>query len=114
MSRSFKKKPFMAITGAHSAKEDKKMAHRGVRRTHNRVLALAIHENDFEDVILPHKRECRWNNVYSWSRDGKQHYMVPSARDYGSHCLSKLPGYEYLRHRREVWPPPWYEEMMRK
>lgn len=114
MSRSFKKKPFMAITGAKSAKVDKQLAHRGERRKHSLELRMAGKEARFDDYVPPLRRECRWNNNYCWSRDGKQHYMVPSARDYGTYCLSQLPGYEYLQDRSGVWPPPWFDEIIRK
>ena len=68
MSRSYRR-PYAAITGTASAKDDKRMAHRGVRRQQN--LALKI-STDYENLLLPHRLECAWNNTYSWGRDGRQ------------------------------------------
>lgn len=69
MSRSYRR-PYTAICGNESAKRDKVMAHRGVRRAHKAYLKFNWAEED--DFLMPHKRECHWNNVYSWVRDGKQ------------------------------------------
>lgn len=68
MSRSYRR-PYAAVTGTASAKQDKVLAHRGVRRAQNAALRLAA---DFEELLLPHKLECHWNDPYSWGRDGKQ------------------------------------------
>ena len=68
MSRSFRR-PFAAITGLASAKWDKQMAHRGVRRKQNSALKTCL---DFESFLLPHRLECNWNDTYHWGRDGAQ------------------------------------------
>jgi hypothetical protein len=68
MSKSYRR-PYASITGNRSAKKDKTLAHRGERRAQNHVLRVC---QDWEEFFLPHKLECAWNNVYSWSRDGKQ------------------------------------------
>jgi hypothetical protein len=68
MSRSTRR-PYMAVTGVSSAKSDKRLAHKGVRRAHKASLKTCT---DFENFLLPHNRECHWNEVYCWSRDGKQ------------------------------------------
>jgi len=68
MSRSYRR-PNAAITGLASAKDDKRMAHRGVRRKQNLALKTSI---DYENLLLPHRLECAWNSTYSWGRDGSQ------------------------------------------
>src|SRR5260221_10236889 len=68
MSRSYRK-PFSAVTGRSSAKEDKILAHRGMRRAQNRALRTCL---DWDEFLVPHKFECAWNDVWSWRRDGKQ------------------------------------------
>ena len=70
MSRSYRR-PFAAITGLASAKSDKQLAHRGVRRKQNYALKTCA---DYENLILPHFLECPWNNNWCWGRDGKQTY----------------------------------------
>jgi hypothetical protein len=71
MSRSHRR-PYSAITGLSSAKWDKQMAHRGVRRNQNLALKTCA---DFENLLLPHRLECHWNNNYNWGRDGAQSYL---------------------------------------
>jgi hypothetical protein len=73
MSRSFRR-PFAAITGTASAKDDKRLAHRGMRRKQNLALRLCF---DYEDLLLPHRFECSWNDTYCWGRDGAQCYISP-------------------------------------
>ena len=68
MSRSYRR-PYAAITGTSSAKDDKRLAHRGVCRRQNQALKTCA---DFEDLLLPHHLECPWNNVWCWGRDGRQ------------------------------------------
>ncbi len=107
MSRSYKRRPFMAICGG-SAKHDKVLAHRGERRAN----ARAIHEarkQDFEDFLPPHKLECAWNEVYSWGRDGNQLYQALDTRDWFRYLESTSPD-DYFG----TWPPEWYKKMMRK
>jgi hypothetical protein len=71
MSRSYRR-PFAAITGTASAKDDKRMAHRGVRREQNLALKACA---DFETLLVPDELECAWNNNYCWDRDGAQSYF---------------------------------------
>jgi hypothetical protein len=68
MSKSYRR-PYASVTGNRSAKQDKILAHRGERRAQNFALRVC---QDWEEFFLPHKRECHWNNVYAWSRDGRQ------------------------------------------
>ena len=70
MSRSTRR-PFVAITGPSSAKWDKQMAHRGVRRKQNLALKACL---DYDRLLLPHFLECHWNDTYNWGRDGAQSY----------------------------------------
>ncbi len=70
MSRSYRR-PFATITGNASAKDDKRLAHRGVRRKQNQTLKICM---DYEELLLPHRLECAWNEVWCWRRDGVQFY----------------------------------------
>jgi hypothetical protein len=59
--------PFLPtpVCGDHrlaSAKDDKRMAHRGIRRKQNLALNTSI---DYENLRLPRRLECAWNNTYS-------------------------------------------------
>jgi hypothetical protein len=92
MSRSTRR-PFAAITGLSSAKWDKQMAHRGVRRKQNLALKACI---DYENLLLPHFLECQWNNNYCWGRDGAQCY-----------CGS-------VRHSQDEWDRKYYRKLLRK
>ena len=74
MSRSYRK-PYSAITGNISAKEDKQRAARGVRRALNQWLRS---EEDYDSALSPHRLECPWNNVWCWDREGKPRYRLPS------------------------------------
>jgi hypothetical protein len=89
MSRSYRR-PFAAITGTASAKRDKQMAHRGVRRKQDLALKNCL---DYENLLLPDKLECAWNNTYCWGRDGGQCYFSPwreSDDEYGRRYYRKL------------------------
>jgi hypothetical protein len=92
MSRSYRR-PFAAITGLSSAKWDKQMAHRGVRRKQNLVLKTCL---DYDNLLLPHPFECHWNDTYDWGRDGSQCY-------FGWMCTSDK---DYFRK--------WYQKVLRK
>ena len=92
MSRSTRR-PFAAITGLSSAKWDKRMAHRGVRRKQNLVLRICA---DFERLLIPHPFECAWNNNYCWGRDGAQ-----------SDCGR-------LRFSPDEWSQKYYRKLLRK
>lgn len=71
MSRSWRR-PYTAITGAASAKADKRLANRSVRHKQSLILKTC---SDYESLVLPHRLECAWNNRYCWGRDGTQRYM---------------------------------------
>lgn len=89
MSRSFRR-PYAAITGLASAKSDKQTAHRGVRRKQNLALKTCT---DYENLLLPHWRECHWNDTYNWGRDGAQCYLgarCTAEDDYGQRYYRKM------------------------
>lgn len=92
MSRSTRR-PFAAITGTASAKDDKRMAHRGVRRKQDLALKTCA---DYEDFLVPHRLECHWNDTYCWGRDGAQGY-----------CGS-------MRYSTEEWSRNYYWKLLRK
>jgi len=92
MSRSIRR-PFAAITGTASAKQDKRMAHRGVRRKQNSALKTCA---DYESLLIPHELECTWNNNWCWGRDGAQCYR-------GS-----------MRHSPDEWDRRYYRKLLRK
>lgn len=76
MSKS-RRRPYLAITGHGSAKKDKRMAARGMRRRQNRWLRVTT---SFEDTAMPLRGECAWNNTYQWARDGRQRWIDPEYR----------------------------------
>lgn len=119
MSRSYRR-PFAAVTGVRSAKQDKQMANRAVRRRQNQYLKIL---GDVEEVFLPHRLECSHNNVYSWGRDGRQRYQIPDHRCWSRYVAkvnrySPYDGWPWSRFPymmgELVWPPAWYPRMLRK
>ena len=70
MSRSTRR-PYAAITGAPSAKDDKRWAHRSARRKQDLALKTCT---DYDSLLIPHRLECAWNNPWCWDRDGAQSY----------------------------------------
>ena len=77
MSRSYRK-PYAAVTGTASAKEDKLRAARGVRRAQKGYLRKILQGDLLDLFLIPHRLECPWNEVYSWKRDGKQRLQFPT------------------------------------
>jgi hypothetical protein len=92
MGRSYRR-PFAAITGTASAKSDKQMAHRGVRRKQIHALKTCA---DYENLFLPHRFECPWNNTWCWGRDGAQCYLG------------------WMRDSGEGYFRKWYQKVLRK
>jgi hypothetical protein len=118
MSRSYKKNPFTAICGGDSAKYDKQLAHRGVRRAQNQATRRMAYD---EDLLMPHRYECTWNETYNWGRDGKQCWQAPDARDWERHVWAVRGWYLFKFQLREPycsqylpWPPTEFVKMMRK
>jgi hypothetical protein len=70
MSRSYRK-PYYHVCG-YSAHDDKRIANKAVRRKHKEVIRKTI---DFEDLVIPNRYECTHNDIWSWTRDGKAHYV---------------------------------------
>lgn len=79
MSRSYRKPYATWVSGRRSANWDKTFARRSVRRQENQVLREAIrHDDDWDEVLIPDKYECRHNDVWCWGRDGKQKLITRS------------------------------------
>jgi hypothetical protein len=121
MSRSYKHQPFIAMCGNSSAKKDKQLAHRGERRGQDHAIRMAWKADDFENFLIPHKFECRWNNTYSWVRDGHQQYCALDKRARHKHFIANQTEvidsamwYYQGDPDYTCWPPMWYVEMMRK
>ena len=76
MSRSTRKPYYTWTSARNSAHADKTQAARGVRRAQEQAIRDC---KDWEELVLPQRRECRWNNVYQWKRDGRQR---PHRRDH--------------------------------
>jgi len=116
MSRSYRR-PYASVCGNASAKQDKRIAARGVRRAQNRIVSL-LEKDPESDRILPHFRECPWNDVYSWGRDGKQNWQYPDGRDWSRHwmAVNKVGDYAmpYLADLYADWPPKWFAKLIRK
>jgi hypothetical protein len=79
MSRSYRK-PYAAVTGTISAKDDKTRAARGVRHSQNHYLRTILQGNLLDEILIPHRFECSSNEVYSWTRDGKKHLQFSTPR----------------------------------
>ncbi len=102
MSRSYRR-PYAPITGASSAREDKQRAARGARRVYDRELRRAAARETWDEFVLPDRRECPWNNVWGWDRDGRQRLQVfPSRwdREYLARGLVRLYERQKLRFDR--------------
>lgn len=69
MSRSYRK-PYSPVTG-HSNSKDKLDARRSVRRKQNQAIRC-FNRPDWDEFLMPERYECANNEVYGWSRDGKQ------------------------------------------
>lgn len=116
MSRSFRKQPFMAVTGYSSAKRDKITAHRGERRAHKHAIRQAFKTQDFESFLLPARHECHWNNTYVWGRDGNQMYQGLGRTEKKWHYEANFDPDScwYGDPDFTCWPPAWYVAMFRK
>ena len=115
MGKSYRR-PYQAICGNSSAKKDKQVAARGVRRKQNEWLRINWHEEEMG--LIPHRYECHHNSVWDWCRDGKQRLCVPRACDWSEYCrisqgLFRYSGEQFWT-RKNVWPPHWAVEVTRK
>lgn len=105
------RRPYSTHTINCGAKRDKRTANRSVRRRQNQWLATTL---DFEEALLPHRYECSDNDVWGWSRDGKQHYNSLS-QAWAHYCEGCNLPYSWRRSKKEpVWPPDWYTKLLRK
>lgn len=119
MSRSYRR-PYSSVCGVVSAHYDKQQAARGVRRQINQWINRELKKEEGFNLV-PHRLECTHNEVYDWSRDGRNRYSVPTARNWSEHRRYQqgLFNYRweysprYLRHYLE-WPPRWAVEITRK
>lgn len=117
MSRSYRKPYGTFCSIKSSAKYDKQFANRGARRKQNAYLKTVT---DLDEVIIPHRYECAHNNVYDWNRDGRNHLMLPSNREWNDHWrwLNGLWDSEwerrYMEEHDSAWPPAWWLDIQRK
>jgi len=107
MSKSYRK-PYSSPTGSLSAKKDKQMANRSIRRTQNNYLKLNWDEEDF---LIPNKYECANNEIYGWSRDGNNRYQELNT-SWNRYCLFLIGNYYYKNYN--IFPPIWYARLVRK
>lgn len=107
MSRSTRR-PYAAITGTDSAKDDKRLANRGVRRAQNHALRTA---QDYENLILPHRLECAWNDVWVWSRDGGKSLHFPPSREKHAHWHWATPDMLEKWYQQDL---RYYRSLLRK
>jgi hypothetical protein len=107
MSKSYRK-PYSSPTGNLSAKKDKQIANRAVRRKIKNYIKMNWEEENF---LLPNKYECSNNEVYGWSRDGKQRYQQLN-RSWNRYCLI-MQGC-WIGYDDQIWPPIWYHLLVRK
>lgn len=119
MSRSYRK-PYTAITGTSSAKDDKRLAARGMRRKQNLWLRTTSVEELEDSGLVPHRFECAWNEVYCWGRDGHQFIWEPSDWEWYEYHRTQIGEFRndwdrnYSLRRHNHWPPIWYEKLKRK
>lgn len=104
MGKSYRK-PYSAVTGTGSAKQDKIYAHRGVRRAQKQALQQCL---DWDDFLIPHKLECSGNETYSWGRDGKQSFQFPPTFKSSFWCTVEEDQEYYERELK------WYQGLFRK
>lgn len=118
MARS-RRLPYTAVTGTGSAKQDKQLANRGVRRRQNQYTRdVLIGNQDWDADPIPVRYECAHNDTYSWNRDGKQYLCTIDHDDLNPyHCTSYfVEGEEFIRDHEEsvAWQVRWIKELQRK
>lgn len=109
MGKSYRR-PYSSPTGVRSASWDKREAARGLRRLHNCHLKTHWAE---EDLLMPHRLEAHHNDVWGWSRDGKQRLQVPpdrATREMGWYLNRDREGFDHwYEHRLQ-----WFKSLQRK
>jgi hypothetical protein len=120
MSRSYRR-PYSAVTGVRSAKDDKRHANRGVRRAQNQyVRNIVVGNLDWDETPIPVRYECSYNETYAWGRDGKQSLQTISHNTYNVYYLGLSPcrwtEEELVQYRDErvEHQVRWIEEIQRK
>lgn len=114
MGKSYRR-PYSSAVGHPSAKKDKQIANRALRRTQNNYTKQFYEDDGF---LIPHKYECSHNEVYGWSRDGKVKYQTLE-HSWNNYCLYYI-GYFNMRYKYDcfkyygTFPPEWYERLKRK
>jgi hypothetical protein len=65
---------------------------------------------------LPSLRECPWNNVYSWGRDGNQRWCGLTTKDYADYVAANTnpESWVFGDANYTCWPPVWYVLILRK
>jgi hypothetical protein len=76
MGKSYRK-PYAAITGVASAKDDKRVARRALRRMENQRIRNCKSQEDFELLCMPDRLDAAYNDTWSWGRDGSQYIHFP-------------------------------------
>jgi hypothetical protein len=104
MGKSYRK-PYSAITGVGSAKDDKRIARRALRRMENQRIRNC---EDFELLYMPDRLDAAYNDVWSWGRDGKQVLQSPPVFTSHSWSTEEL---DQTWYEREV---KWYQKLHRK
>ena len=109
MSRSYRKPYCVPCGDTGSAKKDKRIAARAMRRKQNHVLRVWMTRED-EDLIIPPRYECAHNDVWGWNRDGKQRLVSPYPRYRGWWGI-----YEPLNIEKEIAEhQEWIKTLCRK
>lgn len=79
MGKSYRK-PYCAITGKYTGSgRDKEFARRCWRRLQEDT--LRNFDGDWEDFVNPERYEAKYNDVWSWGRDGVQKYRYLRPED---------------------------------
>lgn len=115
MSRSYRK-PYSTVVGVVSEKEDKRRANRNVRKAQNNYLKINW---EIDEFLIPHKYECRHNDVWGWAGDGPKRYSR-LATAWERYCRLNQQLFTsnwdeaYLNKYNSVFPPLWYIRLTRK
>jgi hypothetical protein len=117
MSRSYRK-PYSSMCGGGSAKQDKMIAARGVRRVQNRSIREC---RDWDEYVVPHRYECPHNNVWCWGRDGKQRLQTMDHNYFNPYWLMSPWDSFWTEEKKVEWSNErcqhhlnWIEELKRK
>jgi len=109
MSKSTRK-PYGTAVRVRSSQKDRKFANRAYHQVAKRYLNNAF---DFEEILVPHPRECSNNDPWGWDCDGTKDLQPLKARHWSRHCLIQQ-GFGSRWDRAQEWPPQWYIKSLRK